>query len=156
MPQAGGYPPAANPYGMPPQAGPGYAPPPQASPWPSPHGQSMVQMPPPPYGMVDPQTVKAASQDPQHVFLAELLGSGLFCLPGIGHLMIGDTAMGLALLIGYPLVVGTFWTVIILFTCGFGSLLVWVQLPINFLVGYLLGERLKRRVELAKFQLGQR
>jgi TM2 domain-containing membrane protein YozV len=157
-PQAYGPPPQAQGYGQPPQQMPpgvGAAPP-----WPSPHGQAMQPMPfaqgPGGYGMVDPLVVKAASQDPQHVFLAELLGSGLFCLPGIGHLMIGDTGMGLALLLGYPLVVGGFWTIIILFTCGIGSLLVWVQLPINFLVGYLLGERVKKRVEQAKLQLGQR
>lgn len=106
--------------------------------------------------LTDPVTIKAATQDPQSVFLAELLGTGLFSIPGIGHLMIGDTGMGLFLMIGYPVVVIGFWTIIVFFTCGVGSLLVWVQLPINFLVGYLLGERVKKRVQQAKAQLGQR
>jgi TM2 domain-containing membrane protein YozV len=99
--------------------------------------------------------MKAASADPQNVFLAELLGTGIFCVPGIGHLMLGDVGMGLALLIGYPAVIATFWTLIITFTCGIGSLLVWVQIPINFLVGYLLGERVKRRVLEAKLRTGR-
>ena len=63
--------------------------------------------------------------------------------------------MGIALMLGYPLVIGAFWTVIVLFTCGIGSLLLPIQIPINFLVGYLLGERMRARVLRAKGQLGR-
>lgn len=157
-PPAYGAPPPA--YGAPPPA---YgAPPPQygggqmgGQPgWPSPGGMQPMPMGGYP-GHVDDATMKAAAADPQNVFLAELLGAGFLWLPGIGHLMIGDVGMGLAWLIGYPLVVGTFWALIITFTCGIGGLLVFVQIPINFLVGYLLGERVKRRVLEAKMRTGR-
>lgn len=108
-----------------------------------------------PGGYVDEATMKAGAADPQNVFLAELLCTGFLSLPGIGHLMIGEVGIGLAWLIGYPLVVTTFWVIIITFTCGIGGLLVFIQLPLNFLVGYLLGERVKRRVLEAKQRLGR-
>lgn len=106
-------------------------------------------------GMGNAELQKAASQDPQTVFLAELLGCGLCWLPGIGHLIIGDLGFGLALLIGYPMVCGMLWTVLSLVTCGIGAMLIFLQWPINFLVGYFTGQRAKQKVIEAKRALGQ-
>jgi len=106
-------------------------------------------------GLADPNAATLASKDPQQVFLIELLCTGLLGLPGIGHLIIGDVGLGVALLIGYPVVFWGGYLLLTLVTCGFGAILIVFMWPINFLVGFLLGNRAKQRVLDAKRALGQ-
>lgn len=92
---------------------------------------------------------KVASADPQTVWIAELVG-GIFSLPGIGHLMIGDTNKGLLLLIGYPVLVVVGWALLSVFTCGVGAFLMFLQLPINVFVGWYYANQVRNRVFAAR------
>jgi hypothetical protein len=102
----------------------------------------------------DPRLVELARKDPNNVFLIELLCTGILNLPGIGQIMIGDVGLGVALLVCYPIVVVGLWSVLILVTCGIGGFLVFLQMPINFLVGYLLANRAKQKILEARRILG--
>src|SRR2546428_45979 len=135
-----------------------YGPPPP--PYGSPYGAPGAYPPPGypsagyPGGYVDPQTQELARKDPQTAFLVELLCTGLLNLPGIGQIMVGDVGLGIALLIGYPIVVIGFWSVLILVTCGIGGVLAFAQLPINFLVGWALANRAKQKILNARRMCG--
>lgn len=142
--------PPPNGYGPPPPNG--YGPPPGYGPMCAGPGYPGGGYPGYPGG--DPRLAQLAQKDPNTVFLVELLCSGLLNLPGIGQIMIGDVGLGVGLLIGYPTIVVGLWTVLILVTCGFGGFLVFLQLPINFLVGYLLANRAKQKIIEARRALG--
>ncbi len=103
---------------------------------------------------VDATTAALARHDPDQVFLLELLCSGILGLPGIGHLVIGDVGIGVAVLIGYPLGFWTVYTIVTIFTCGIGAFLILFMWPANFLIGFLLANRAKQRVLDARRAMG--
>ncbi len=101
-----------------------------------------------------PEQRQIAQRNPTELFWIEVLCTGLFGLPGIGTILAGDLAMGLVLLLAYPTLVWGAITVVGVFTCGFGFVLAFLAIPINVIVGIVLGKRCEAKVLDARRALG--
>lgn len=88
------------------------------------------------------------------MFWIEIGCTGVLGLPGIGTIMVGDVTMGVLLLVLYPTIVWGSIALLGIFTCGVGFVLAFFAVPVNVLVGFVLGNRCKQKVLDARRALG--